>query len=208
MRAVVFSSPGEVTVTDVPDPVLQADTDALVQVGLAGICGTDLHAISGHLTGVHPGTVLGHEFVGTVLETGNDGGRGNYVAVYSPEADRTYVYLHLHAAAGIFHHTLDHVQADAGALDVVVEALEHGKELGLVDGLEPQAIVVHLQHRNACSDVGPHVDVGRAMRGAVLEGVAQEIVDHTPQILLGEEHRREVRDVDAHAGARALNQRG
>jgi alcohol dehydrogenase len=71
MRAVVFSSPGEVTVTDVPDPVLQADTDALVQVGLAGICGTDLHAISGHLTGVHPGTVLGHEFVGTVLETGS-----------------------------------------------------------------------------------------------------------------------------------------
>jgi threonine dehydrogenase-like Zn-dependent dehydrogenase len=71
MRAVVYSSPGEVTVADVPDPILQADTDAVVQIRLTGICGTDLHAISGHLAGMRPGTVLGHEFVGTVLETGN-----------------------------------------------------------------------------------------------------------------------------------------
>src|SRR6478752_4608779 len=47
MRAVVYSSPGEVTVADVPDPILQADTDAVVQIRLTGICGTDLHAISG-----------------------------------------------------------------------------------------------------------------------------------------------------------------
>ena len=32
---------------------------------------------------------------GVVLETGNDGGRGNYVAIFSPDSGRTYVYLHM-----------------------------------------------------------------------------------------------------------------
>lgn len=70
MRAVVYSSPGEVAVEQVPDPTPRADTDVIVQVSLSGICGTDLHAISGHLPGVESGTVLGHEFVGTVVDVG------------------------------------------------------------------------------------------------------------------------------------------
>jgi alcohol dehydrogenase len=70
MRAVIFSGPGEVAVTQVPDPVLREATDALVRVNLAGICGTDLHAVAGQLPGLDPGTVLGHEFVGTVVEVG------------------------------------------------------------------------------------------------------------------------------------------
>lgn len=70
MRAVIFSGPGEVAVTQVPDPMLQDDTDALVRVSLTGICGTDLHAVAGHLPGLQPGTILGHEFVGTVVEVG------------------------------------------------------------------------------------------------------------------------------------------
>jgi murein DD-endopeptidase MepM/ murein hydrolase activator NlpD len=38
---------------------------------------------------------------GVVLETGNGGGRGNYVAIFSPVAEQTYVYLHLQAAATV-----------------------------------------------------------------------------------------------------------
>jgi murein DD-endopeptidase MepM/ murein hydrolase activator NlpD len=38
---------------------------------------------------------------GVVLENGNDGGRGNYVAVYAPSADQTYVYLHMNAPARV-----------------------------------------------------------------------------------------------------------
>lgn len=72
MQAVVYVSPGEVTIADVPDPLLRTGSDAVVRVELAGICGTDLHAIGGHLPGVEPGTVLGHEFVGTVVEAGAD----------------------------------------------------------------------------------------------------------------------------------------
>ncbi len=70
MRAIVYAGPGTVEVRDVPEPVLQAPTDALVQVTMAGICGTDLHAIAGDFPGMAPGTAIGHEFVGDVIEVG------------------------------------------------------------------------------------------------------------------------------------------
>ncbi|WP_297736646.1 alcohol dehydrogenase catalytic domain-containing protein [Nocardioides sp.] len=53
-----------------PEPTLQDAQDAIVGVEHTGICGTDVHAMQGHLPGVPAGTVLGHEFVGTVLATG------------------------------------------------------------------------------------------------------------------------------------------
>jgi alcohol dehydrogenase len=70
VRAVVYQGPGQVAVADVDEPHLQADTDAIVQVAVAGICGTDLHASSGHMDGVDQGIVLGHEFTGTITECG------------------------------------------------------------------------------------------------------------------------------------------
>lgn len=70
MRAVVYRGPGQVAVERVADPVLAAPTDAIVRVSLAGLCGTDLHALRGHFEGLEPGAVLGHEFVGEVVEAG------------------------------------------------------------------------------------------------------------------------------------------
>ncbi|MGQ0464345.1 MAG: alcohol dehydrogenase catalytic domain-containing protein [Sporichthyaceae bacterium] len=70
MRAVVWTGPDRVEVADVPEPSLLADTDAIVAVRLAGVCGTDLHVASGHAPGMRPGTQLGHEFVGTVVAAG------------------------------------------------------------------------------------------------------------------------------------------
>ena len=58
-------------VRDVAVPRLAERTDVLVRVTAAGVCGTDLHASSGHMPGVTPGTVLGHEFVGVVTEVGD-----------------------------------------------------------------------------------------------------------------------------------------
>ncbi len=71
MRAVTLAGPGEVDVREVPEPRLADPADVIVQVELAGICGTDLHAVRGDLPGLEPGAVLGHEFVGTVIETGS-----------------------------------------------------------------------------------------------------------------------------------------
>lgn len=54
----------------VAEPVIQAPTDALVRVELAAICGSDLHVWHGRETGLDAGTVMGHEFLGEVVETG------------------------------------------------------------------------------------------------------------------------------------------
>jgi alcohol dehydrogenase len=71
MRAVIYQSPGVVSVANVARPNLAQPTDAIVKVALAGICGTDLHAIRGDFPGMIPGAVVGHEFVGEVVEVGD-----------------------------------------------------------------------------------------------------------------------------------------
>ena len=70
MRAVVYRGPGEKSWDEVPDPKLDADTDALVRIASATICGTDLHILKGDVPEVTPGRILGHEAVGTVVEKG------------------------------------------------------------------------------------------------------------------------------------------
>lgn len=71
MRAVTFHGPGEVRVEEVEAPGPEAPTDAVVRVTLSAVCGSDLHVYSGEIPGVLPGSVLGHEFVGVVEETGD-----------------------------------------------------------------------------------------------------------------------------------------
>ncbi|GAA1386589.1 alcohol dehydrogenase family protein [Pseudonocardia kongjuensis] len=69
MRAVTFAGDGTVRVSDVPDPRLEQPADAIVRVRRAAVCGTDLHTVA-HGDGLDVGAVLGHEFVGEVVETG------------------------------------------------------------------------------------------------------------------------------------------
>lgn len=69
MRAVVFAEPGRVALADMPDPGLETPDDAVVRVLMSALCGTDLHALHG-LSGIEPGTILGHEFVGEVVAAG------------------------------------------------------------------------------------------------------------------------------------------
>lgn len=71
MKALVFHGPGQKAWEDVPDPVLQDDTDVVVQVDATTLCGTDLHILEGDLPSVVDGRVLGHEAVGTVVQTGS-----------------------------------------------------------------------------------------------------------------------------------------
>jgi alcohol dehydrogenase len=71
MNALVFHGPGERSWDSVPDPGITAETDVIVRVDSATICGTDLHILKGDVPEVEPGTILGHEAVGTIVETGN-----------------------------------------------------------------------------------------------------------------------------------------
>src|SRR2546423_14082683 len=71
MRAVTFQAPGEVRVDEVGEPSLSHPADAIVRIDVSGICGSDLHIYHGRVK-IEPGFVIGHEYVGTVLATGDD----------------------------------------------------------------------------------------------------------------------------------------
>jgi alcohol dehydrogenase len=70
MKALVYHGPGQRTWEDVPDATIRDPTDVVVRVDSATICGTDLHILKGDVPEVRPGTILGHEAVGTIVETG------------------------------------------------------------------------------------------------------------------------------------------
>lgn len=72
MKALVFHGPGQSAWEDVADPGIQDATDAVVRVDTVTICGTDLHILKGDVPEVPPGTVLGHEAVGEIVEVGSD----------------------------------------------------------------------------------------------------------------------------------------
>jgi threonine dehydrogenase-like Zn-dependent dehydrogenase len=72
MKAIVYHGIGDIRLDDVPEPSLQAPTDAIVRITASAICGTDLHFVRGTMSGVEPGTVLGHEAVGVVEQVGKD----------------------------------------------------------------------------------------------------------------------------------------
>lgn len=70
MKALVYHGPGAKAWEDVPDPVLNASTDAIVQVDATTICGTDLHILKGDLPAMVDGRIIGHEAVGTISQVG------------------------------------------------------------------------------------------------------------------------------------------
>ena len=70
MRALVYQSAHDVRVETVPDPILQDGDDILLKVTATAICGSDLHLYRGKVPGMISGDILGHEFMGEVVETG------------------------------------------------------------------------------------------------------------------------------------------
>jgi threonine dehydrogenase-like Zn-dependent dehydrogenase len=70
MRALCYHGKQDVRVDTVPDPDIVNPRDAIIQVTSTAICGSDLHLYDGVIPGVLPGDVLGHEFMGRVVEAG------------------------------------------------------------------------------------------------------------------------------------------
>jgi threonine dehydrogenase-like Zn-dependent dehydrogenase len=70
MRALCWEAPTVVAVRDVPEPRILNAGDAIVRVTSTAICGSDLHLYDGYVPTVMPGDVLGHEFMGEVVEVG------------------------------------------------------------------------------------------------------------------------------------------
>jgi len=70
MKAVVYRGPHDIRLEEVPEPVIQAAEDALVQVTTTSICGSDLHVLHGLVPNMKTGDIIGHEFTGVVREVG------------------------------------------------------------------------------------------------------------------------------------------
>src|ERR1700761_4683066 len=73
MRANVWSGRNTVQVENVPDPKILNDRDAIIKITSTAICGSDLHLYDGYISTMQAGEILGHEFMGEVVEVG----RGN-----------------------------------------------------------------------------------------------------------------------------------
>jgi alcohol dehydrogenase len=71
MQALVYHGPGEKEWESKSDPTIEQPTDAIVEIDTTTICGTDLHILKGDVPAVTDGRTLGHEAVGTVVETGS-----------------------------------------------------------------------------------------------------------------------------------------
>lgn len=71
MKALVYKGPGQRAWEDHADPVVEDPNDAIVRVDAVTICGTDLHILKGDVPTCEPGTILGHEAVGTVEQVGD-----------------------------------------------------------------------------------------------------------------------------------------
>ena len=163
MKALVYHGPGDKRWDDVPDPTLQADTDAIVRVDAVTICGTDLHILKGDVPTVTPGRILGHEAVGTVTEVGSGVKNvkvGDHVLVSCISACGACRYCRegmygqcLGGGGWILGHLIDGTQADyvrvpfadtstyqvpAGANDedilMLADILPTGYEVGVLNG--------------------------------------------------------------------------
>jgi threonine dehydrogenase-like Zn-dependent dehydrogenase len=70
VKALVWEGVNELAVTQVPDPQLLNNQDAILKVNLSSVCGSDLHQLSGYIPFMRSGDVIGHEFMGEIVEVG------------------------------------------------------------------------------------------------------------------------------------------
>ncbi|MDQ2667581.1 MAG: glutathione-dependent formaldehyde dehydrogenase [Gemmatimonadota bacterium] len=72
MRAVTWQGTRDMSVESVPDPEIVQQSDVVVKVSATAICGSDLHLYNLYITTMQKGDILGHEFMGEVVEVGRD----------------------------------------------------------------------------------------------------------------------------------------
>ncbi len=74
MKALCWTGVDSVTVETVPDPTILNEGDAIVKVTASSVCGSDLHLLDGYLPAMREGDILGHEFLGEIVEVGPKAG--------------------------------------------------------------------------------------------------------------------------------------
>src|SRR6201995_164478 len=70
MKANCWIGPKNIEVQEVPDPKILNQRDAIVKISSTAICGSDLHLYNGFIPSMESGDIMGHEFMGEVMEVG------------------------------------------------------------------------------------------------------------------------------------------
>ncbi len=70
MRALCWNGINDLRVETIPDPGIVNPHDAIVRVRLSSVCGSDLHLMGGYVPSMQPGDIIGHEFIGEIVEVG------------------------------------------------------------------------------------------------------------------------------------------
>jgi threonine dehydrogenase-like Zn-dependent dehydrogenase len=94
MKAAVIHNIGDISVDNVPDPIIEQPDDIIVRVTSTAICGSDLHIYDGFVPQLRD-EVLGHEFMGIVEETGPQ-------VTKVKKGDRALYHSQLHLVANAF----------------------------------------------------------------------------------------------------------
>jgi len=144
MKAVVWRDVGKVSIDDVPEPRIQDPTDAIVRITTTAICGTDLHFVRGTMPGMRPGTILGHEAVGTVEET------GPRVQNFSP-GDRVVILSTIACGSCVYCRAGYYAQCDnanPGGREAGTALFGGPVGLGSFDGLQAEFARVPFAHTN------------------------------------------------------------
>lgn len=72
MKATRWYGVHDVRVEDVPEPTIEDARDAIVKISSTAVCGSDLHLYDGYVPTMMDGDILGHEFMGEVVELGSE----------------------------------------------------------------------------------------------------------------------------------------
>ncbi|SFC36754.1 alcohol dehydrogenase [Kaistella jeonii] len=162
MKALVYNGPGKIELKQVPKPVIEKQTDALVKIIKTTICGTDLGILHGKTPTVKSGTTLGHEGIGIVEEVGTsvtNFKKGDHVIISCITSDGTceyckkQLYSHCEDGGWILGHLINGTQAeyvriphannslylippnvDEEALVMLSDILPTGFEIGVIAG--------------------------------------------------------------------------
>ncbi len=162
MKALTYQGPGKKDWAEIPKPVVDKPTDAIIRILHTTICGTDLHILKGDVPEVTAGRVLGHEGVGVVEEVGSavrNFKPGDHVLIScitscgSCANCRRQMYSHCADGGWILGHLIDGTQAqyvriphadnslypvpagaDEEALVMLSDILPTGFEIGVLAG--------------------------------------------------------------------------
>src|SRR5690606_26479455 len=72
MKALIWHGKHDIRYESVPDPAIEHPRDAVIKVSACAICGSDLHLFDGFMPTMKSGDIMGHEFMGEVMEVGKD----------------------------------------------------------------------------------------------------------------------------------------